>query len=275
MLFKVSAWCVWVSGCQFKSKCFCFQLRIYLIYFQLRPPEVLPQGWKVSWDGPAVSEFQFSQRRISRMQLTATNVWSQIWESKCHLGQILQRRVRCSWQGFKQKRDIFSPLLRCVKMTVAFPGSVKKMTPACLPTRVRFAIIFRFYKSSFKNLPLINLKSFQLPTPRWIPDMGGMRWPVPASWRKMQHILPKRFFCRNIIKMKTFASKVCASWGASACLWWRRAREWGKDELVAKAMAMAKWRVSIRWECDGKCTNISSLCEGGKIITDQICQRII
>ena len=141
--------------------------------------------------------FKFSQRRILRMQLTATNVWSQIWESKCHLGQILQRRVRCSWQGFKQKRDIFSPLLRCVKMTVAFPGSVKKMTPACLPTRVRFAIIFRFYKSSFDQFE-------KLPTPRWIPDMGGMRWPVPASWRKMQHILPKRFFCRNIYQDEDF-----------------------------------------------------------------------
>ena len=264
MLFKVSAWCVWVSGCQFKSKCFCFQLRIYLIYFQLRPPEVLPQGWKVSWDGPAVSEFQFSQRRISRMQLTATNVWSQIWESKCHLGQILQRRVRCSWQGFKLKIDTF--LLCSVVWKWLWPS---------LAVSKRW--LLRVYPQGsdlqsfldFTNPPLINLKSFPLPG-------GSQTWEVcdgqclPLGGKCSTSCL-KGSFAEIFIKMKTFASKVCASWGASACLWWRRAREWGKDELVAKAMA--KWRVSIRWECDGKCTNISSLCEEGKIITDQICKR--
>ena len=123
----------------------------------------------------------------------------------------------------------------------------------------------------FTNPPLINLKSFPLPG-------GSQTWEVcdgqclPLGGKCSTSCL-KGSFAEIFIKMKTFASKVCASWGASACLWWRRAREWGKDELVAKAMAMAKWRVSIRWECDGKCTNISSLCEEGKIITDQICKR--
>ena len=144
--------------------------------------------------------FKFSRRRISRMQLIATNVWSQIWESKCHLGQILQRRVRCSWQGFKLKIDTF--LLCSVVWKWLWPSLAvsKRWLLRVYPQ----GSDLQSFLLDFTNPPLINLKSFQLPTPRWIPDMGGMRWPVPASWRKMQHILPKRFFCRNIYQDEDF-----------------------------------------------------------------------